>query len=105
MTHKYKIVSIEETPSNELMVSYRVKPDKQPPFELSVTVKHNATEDQILKLINDTAYRNIGRREKKAKKEETEKANIDVMKQLIELHKDIDVDITEVENDTDSAYE
>lgn len=105
MTNQYKIVSIEETSGNELTIDYMVKPDGHNSFKLSITVKHDMTDDKILKLINATAYSNIGRREKKEKKDKIEKDNIDALKKSLDKKKDIDVDITEPDDDTGHAFE
>jgi hypothetical protein len=105
MTNQYKIVSIEETSGNELTIDYMVKPDGHNSFKLSITVKHDMTEDKILKLINATAYSNIERRKKKEKKDEIEKANIDVLKKSIDRKKDVDVDITEPDDESEHAFE
>lgn len=105
MTNQYKIVSIEETSGNELTIDYMVKPDGHNSFKLSITVKHDMTEDKILKLINAAAYSNIERRKNKKKKEEIEEANIDALKKSLDKKKDVDVDITEPDDDTGHAFE
>lgn len=106
MTDKYKILKTEEKSGNELTITFRVKPDKAPPFESSINVPHNASEESILKRINDAAYNEIEHRVKKKEKEDKDKAdkekaknNRDKLKKDIDKLKDIDVDITEPDDD------
>lgn len=106
MTDKYKILKTEEKSGNELTITFQVKPDKSPPFESSINVPHNATEEAILKRINDAAHNLIEHRTEKKEKEDKDKAdkekandNRDKLKKDIEKLKDINVDITEPDDE------
>lgn len=106
MTDKYKILKTDEKSGNELTIHFRVEPDKTPPFESSINVPHNAAEEAILKRINDTSYNEIKHRSKKKEKEDKDKADKekaknarDKLKNDIDKMKDVDVDITEPDDE------
>lgn len=106
MTSKYRILKIDEKSGNELTITFRVKPNKVPPFTASINVPHNASEEAILKRINDAAYNQIEHRAKKKEREDKDKADKekaknarDKLKKDIDKLKDKDVDITEPNDD------
>jgi len=104
MSDKYRILKTEEKSGNELIITFRVKPDKSPPFETSINVPHNASKDNVLKRINDYADNLIEYRVKKEEKEAKDKSNKefaknnrDNLKKDIDNLKDIDVFIKKPE--------
>ena len=107
MTDKYKILKADEKSGNELTITFQVKPDKSPPFESSINVPHNVSEEIILKRINDAAYNLIEYRVKKKKeKEDKDKVNKekaknarDKLKKDIDKHKDVVIDIVKPEKE------
>lgn len=106
MTDKYKIIKTEEKSGNELTITFRIDPDKTPPFETSINVPHNASEEAILKRINDAAYNQIEHHAKNKEKEDKDKAdkentknNRDKLKKDIDKLKDTNVDITEPDDE------
>ena len=106
MTAKYKILKTDEKSGNELTITFRVKPDKAPPFESSINVPHDASEEVILKRINDAAYNQIEHMAMKNEREDKDKAdkekaknNRDKLKKDIDKLKDKDTDIVEPDDD------